>query len=251
MVSQQGTFTTTTEVVEVTNASLDAPLFEMPPDCQVMDMSAMMGGAPATAGSAAPAAAPAAKAEAPPPTPPAAAAVAPKTAGVVRIGVVKIKDMSGESLPTDSLRLNLMSELGRHQFEAIPLDAEAPLQDVQSEASSKQCDYILYTIPTQVKNPGTGGLPPASLSKGVTLDAAKYQALTAVTLYKVGKPAPELKDLPLAADAGQFAVNAVMATFVMESDRVAQQIAEDAHPRPAAKPARTSAKPGTSSSKPK
>ena len=40
MTSEQGTFTTTTEVVELTNTSLDAPLFEMPPGCKVMDMSA-------------------------------------------------------------------------------------------------------------------------------------------------------------------------------------------------------------------
>lgn len=248
MVSQQGTFTTTTEVVELTNTTLDAPLFEMPPGCKVMDMSAMMGGAPAashTEAPAPPAAAPPAPAAAAP-----AASVAPKAAGVTRIGVVKIKDMSGESLPTDSLRLNLMSELGRHQFEAIPLDAEAPLQDVQSEAGSKQCDYILFTSPTQVKDAGTGGLPPASVPKGVVLDPAKYQALATVTLYRVGKPAPELKDVSLAADANQFAVNAVMATFVMESDRVAQQVTEDAHPKPAAKPTRTPAKPAASS-KPK
>lgn len=252
MVSDQGTFTTTTEVVEITTATLDAPLFDMPPGCKVMDMSAMMGGAPATAHSEAapePAAAPT-KAAATPPAQPPAAAVAPKTAGVVRIGVVKIKDMSGESLPTDSLRLNLMSEIARHQMEAVPLDAEAPHTDVESEASSKQCDYILYTVSTQVKEPGSGGLPPASLAKGVTLDAAKFQALTDVTLYKVGKPLPELKDLPLAADANQLAVNAVMATFVMESDSVNQQIADDAHPKPAAKPTKASAKQGTSS-KPK
>jgi hypothetical protein len=240
MVSEQGTFTTTTEVVELTNTTLDAPLFEMPPGCKVTDMSAMMGGAPAASHAEAPAP-PAATPPAQPAAAP-AASVAPKTAGVTRIGVVKIKDMSGESLPTDSLRLNLMSELGRHQFEAIPLDAEAPLQDVQSEASSKQCDYIVFTSPTQVKDAGTGGLPPASVPKGVVLDPAKYQALTTVTLYKVGKPGPELKDVPLAADANQFAVNAVMATFVMESDRVAQQVTEDAHPKPAAKPTRAPAK---------
>jgi hypothetical protein len=85
----------------------------------------------------------------------------------------------------------------------------------------------------------------------VILDPAKYQALTSVTLYKVGKPAPEITDLPLAADAGQFAVNAVIATFVMESDRVAQQVTEDSHPKPAAKSAKTSPKPGASGSKPK
>ena len=96
----------------------------------------------------------------------------------------------------------------------MPLDAEAPHTDVVAEATAKQCDYIVYTISTQVKDAGSGGLPPASVPKGVTLDPAKFQALTNVTLYKVGRPAPELKDLALAADANQFAVNAVMATFV-------------------------------------
>src|SRR5664280_1993742 len=77
-----------------------------------------------------PAAAPATPVATPPAQPP-APVVAPKTAGVVRIGVVKIKDMSGQSLPTDSLRLNLISEIARHQLEAVPLDAEAPHSDVE------------------------------------------------------------------------------------------------------------------------
>ncbi len=249
MVTEHGTFTTTTEVVELASANLEAPLFDMPPGCRVTDMSAMTGGAPASHTETAPEPAPA-KAAATPPAAPPAPALAPKAAGTVRVGVVKIKDMSGQSLPTDNLRLNLMSEIGRHQMEAVPLDAEAPQTDVEGEASAKQCDYILYTVSTQVKEPGNGGLPPASLPKGITLDPAKFQALTDVTLYKVGKPAPELKDLALAADATQFAVDAVMATFVMASDRVAQQITDDAHPKPAAKPARSPAK-ATSSGKPK
>ena len=251
MTSEHGNYTITTEVVELENASLEASLFDMPPGCKVMDMSAMMGGAtPATHAEAAPepAAAPA-KAAPPSLAEPAAPAMAPKAAGVVRVGVVKVKDMSGESLPTDNLRLNLLSEFGRHQLEAVPLDAEEPHTDVVAEATAKQCDYIVYTVSSQVKDAGSGGLPPASVPKGVTLDPAKFQALTSVTLYKVGKPAPDFKDLPLAADANQFAVNAVMATFVQESDRVAQQIADDAHPKPAAKPARTTAKPAAKSTK--
>ena len=239
MTSGQGNFTTTTEVVELTNTSLDAPLFDMPPGCKVMDMSAMMGGA-ASSGHADTAPEPAAPPASPAPaaTPaaaPAAPPVAAKSAGVVRIGVVKVKDMSGQSLPTDDLRINLISEIVRHQHEAIPLDAEGPHADVETEARAKQCDYILYTVPTQVKEPNSGGVPPASLPKGIVLDPAKFEALTDVTLYKVGKPTPELKSVVLAADAAQFAVDAVTATFVMESDRVDQQINEDAHPKPAAK----------------
>jgi hypothetical protein len=105
-----------------------------------------------------------------------------------------------------------------------------------------------------VKEPNSGGLPATSLPKGLTLDPAKYQAVTAVTLYKVDKPQPELKDIPLAADSTQFGVDAVMATFVIEADTVAHQVAEDANPKPAktTKPAaKATAKTAATSTKPK
>ena len=252
--SEQGTFTMSTEVVELSNTTLDAPLFEMPPGCKVMDMSAMMGGAPPAAHSEPPAEPAPAPTKAAAPAPPPAPVVAAKTAGVVRVGVVKIKDMSGQSLPVDNLRVNLISELERNKMEAVPLDANAPHTDVESEAKTKQCDYIIYTVPTALKDPNSGGLPAASLPKGVTLDPAKYQAMTAVTLYKVDKLQPELKDVPLAADAGQFAVDAVMATFVLEADTIAHQIEDDAHPKPAAKaikpPTKAAAKSGSTATKP-
>ena len=240
MTSQEHTFTTTTEVVEITNATLEPAMFDAPPGCQTMDMGAMAGGAghapateatpPATASTHPAASAPAA------PAPAAAPAMAAKAAGVVRVGVVKINDKSGQSLPTDNLRLNLMSELGRQQLEAIPLEVDTPLADVEREAQAKQCDYIVYTTPTEVKDANSGGIAPASLPKGVKLDPAKYQALTLITLYKVGKPAPELKDVPIAAEANSLAVDAVTETFVQEADAVAKQIADDAHPKPATKP---------------
>jgi hypothetical protein len=241
MTSKDGNYTMTQEVVELTNASLDAPLFDMPPGCRVMDMGAMAGAAPAPAHTE-PAPTPGASAAASPsPAKPAGApapAVAPKSAGVTRVGVVKIDDKSGEALPTNNLRLNLMSEFGRHQLEAIPLDAESPQADVEAEAKGKQCDYIVYTVPSQVKQPGSGGITPASLPKGAKLDPAKVQALTLVTLYKVGAPAPELKNVPVPGEAPALTVDAVMETFVQEADLVAKQVADDAHPKPAtAKPA--------------
>ncbi|MGC2112741.1 MAG: hypothetical protein WA655_24690 [Candidatus Korobacteraceae bacterium] len=244
----QGTFTTTTEVIELTNTSLEASLFDAPANCRAVDMSAMMGGAAGRTSNAAPETSPAPTA-APQPAAAPAPAVAPKAAGVTRVGVVKIKDMSGESLPTDNLILDLISEIAKQQLEAIPLDAEAPQDAVLEEAKSKQCDYVVYTVSTQVKEPNTGGLTP--MPKGATLDPAKFQALTNITLYKVGKLQPEFKDVPLAGDAPQFAVDAVSATFAQESNKIAQQVADDAHPKPASKTTKPAAKPATTSNKPK
>jgi hypothetical protein len=238
MTSKDGNYTMTQEVVELTNTSLDAPLFEMPPGCRVMDMGGMMANAPATS-HAEPAPPPAATPNAPPAAaktaPAPAASVAPKAAGVTRVGVVKIDDKSGQSLPTDNLRLNLMSEFARQQLEVILLNTESPQAEVEDEAKAKQCDYIVYTVPTQVKDAGSGGIATTALPKGVKLDPAKMQALTLVTLYRLGKPAPELKDTPLAGEANTLAVDAVTETFVQEADLVAKQIADDAHPKPAAK----------------
>lgn len=236
--SPQGTFTTSTEVTALTTASLDASLFDSPAGCTVMNIG---GSAPTIASAPAPE-------TAPPPTTatsqaapsheaaPAEAApvAAPKEAGVVRVGVVKLKDETGASLPTDNLRMNLMSEIVKKQMEAVPIDADSP-DAVISEARVKQCDYVLYTTPTQVKEPNSGGLPAASVPKGTALDPAKYEALTAMTLYKVSKPLPEVKDFNLAANGDQFDVDAVTATFEQEAGKVAQQVEEDAHPKAAAK----------------
>ena len=183
-------------------------------------------------------AAPTAKASAPvvaPKTEP-VPAVAPKAARVVRVGVVKIKDATGQYLPTDNLRINLMGEITKRSMEAVPLDAETPAEAVMLESQRKQCDYVLYTAAEQVGEPGKALTVPAAL-RNVKLDASKYQALLAMTLYRVGKPQPELKDVTLAADADQLGVNAVMAGFEQEADKAAEQIKKDAEPKRAA-PAR-------------
>jgi hypothetical protein len=134
-------------------------------------------------------------------------------------------------------------------MDPVALDADAPQQQVESEARAKQCDYFVYTVSTQVTEPGSAGLAASLLPKGMKLDPAKFQALSGVTLYKVGKPLPEIKDLGLPADAPQFGVDAVMATFVQESDRIAQQIADDAHPK-ASKGPKAPVKAGAKTSKP-
>jgi hypothetical protein len=232
IISEQGTFTTSTEVLELSVASLDANLFDMPAGCEVMDMGKALDAMTPTASTSqppAPAATPAAQpAVAPAPAP--APTIAPKTAGVIRIGVVKLKDLSSQGLPTDNLNVNLLSEFARHQFEPVLLDTESPHASVEQEARAKQCDYLVYTTSNQVVEPGSGGLSALAVPKGMKLDPAKAQALSSVTLYKLGKPQPELKDLLFAAEGDRFGVDAVMETFVKESDKVAQQIAEDAHP---------------------
>jgi hypothetical protein len=251
-------FTTVSEVVELTNAPLDASLFDMPAGCKVvasyqelMSMGSMAAGMmgerpPATA----PAPPPASKPEPPAPAPPAPApapAVAAKAGGVVRVGVVKINDKSEQYLPIENLRINLMSEVSLRQMEAVPLDSDGE-SAVAIEAASKSCDYILYTDASQVKSPDAGGVVLPAVLKGISLDKTKYQALLAMTLYRVGKPQPELKQAPLAADGDRMGVNAVMAAFEKEADKLAEQVKKDHEP---AKPSRTTPAPARKPATPK
>lgn len=248
-------FSTTTEVVELTTTPLEASLFEMPQGCRVVTSYQELMGAPAIGGTpGGPPEAPPAEMHAatPPParaTPPPSksepsATVAPKTAGVVRVGVVKLKDDSGVSLPTDNLRLNLMSEIGKRGLEAVPLDTAAPHNAVLSEAKEKDCDYLLYTVAQNVSEPGGSGVALPVVLKAVKLDPGKYQALLDVSLYKIGKPLPQLKNVAVAADADQFGVNAVMAGFETEAAKLADQVKKDAEARlaPAATPRKPAAK---------
>jgi hypothetical protein len=132
-------------------------------------------------------------------------------------------------------------------MEAVPLDAEGD-SSIAAEAASKSCDYILYTDASQVKDPSSGGVVlPAGL-KGVSLDKTKYQALLAMTLYRVGKPQPALKQAPLAADGDQMGVNAVMAAFEKEADKLAEQVKKDREP---ARPSRTTPAPAKKPATPK
>jgi hypothetical protein len=261
MTAEGHSFTTISEVVGVDTTTLDASLFEMPPGCKVvtnymdlMNVSGMMADAMAGRTGAPPPSAPAppsapeppAKPE--PPAPPPAPTLAPKSTGVVRVGVVKIKDNTQQYLPTENLRINLMSEVSLRQMEAVPLESDSDAA-IAAEAKSKDCDYILYTDATQVKEPGSGGVVLPPTARGVSLDKAKYQALLAMTLYRTGKPVPEVKQAPLAADGEQMGVNAVMAAFEKEAQSVADQVKKDREPAkktapvPAKKPA-ASKKPG-------
>ena len=72
---------------------------------------------------------------------------------MLRVGVVPIKDSTGQSLPTDSMQLGLLSEFARNQIDTVVLSADSPLKDVESEARAKQCDYFVFTVPTVLKDP--------------------------------------------------------------------------------------------------
>jgi len=240
-------FTMTEEVTELSTANLNPALFDIPAGYrQVNDPQAMMGdpramasgggscsqgipievaGAPAEP---APAAAPAA-----PTTLKAAVVTAapPKASGVLRVGVVKIADKTGQYLPVFNLRLDLMYEIQIRKMEPIPLDAQE-LKEAIEEGKAKDCDYVLFTEAAALGDPGQ----PAPAIPGRVIKTAAgpddYHAKLDIQLFRTIRPLPELKTSLLGA-APVRAVDAVMNGFEHEADAVREQIDKDLHPQKA------------------
>jgi len=142
-------FSNITEVVEISQATLDQSLFEIPPDYrQVEDFASAFSAAYAN---------PAASAENsgistsvnPNTSQPAAApasTVGPKRAGVIRIGVVAVKPGNvTEGMNAQQLALatqnTMIENLKSSNVEAIPIEGSG---GIQAEAQQKDCDYLVF-----------------------------------------------------------------------------------------------------------
>ncbi|HET6979764.1 MAG TPA: hypothetical protein VFI24_25760 [Pyrinomonadaceae bacterium] len=142
-------FSNITEVIEISQATLEQSLFEPPPDYrQVEDFASAFSAAyanpQASAGNTGistgvnpsmsqPTAAP-------------ASTVGPKRAGVIRIGVVAVKPGNvTEGMNPQQLALavqnTLMENLKSSNVEAIPIDGAG---GIQAEAKQKDCDYLVF-----------------------------------------------------------------------------------------------------------
>jgi hypothetical protein len=76
--------------------------------------------------------------------------VAPKKAGVIRIGVVEPANSSGREMASPMLRGQLLGTLNKAPFEAVPIwgpNAAA----VDRDAADKACDYVLVSDITELK----------------------------------------------------------------------------------------------------
>ena len=237
---------TSTEVTDLSAATLPDSLFEIPADFHQAGMysrdavgqasSGEEGGDDSEGGEAAPAPA-AAPTPAAAPAPPAPAAP-PKATGTVRVGVVMPKDITNQSLPTDNLRDLLMGEIRNRQVEAVPLDAtDKPA--IEEEAKGKDCDYILYTDVAQLDQ-GPAAKLPAQFHAIVISGQGDYLGRVDWQLFRTGKTLPQWKSSE-AARAADLAVNAVGDSVIKEAGDVVEEIQ---HPHKAAPAATPAHKPG-------
>jgi len=155
-------FSTINEVVEISQATLDQSLFEVPPDYrQVDDFASAFSAAYANPQAAAnsdttPNVNPSTNQ---PSSPAPATAVGPKRAGVIRIGVVAVKPGNvGEGMNPQQLALavqnTLMENLKASNIEAIPIEGSG---GIQAEAQQKECDYLVFASVSHMKGGGGFG----------------------------------------------------------------------------------------------
>jgi len=159
-------FSTTNEVLEFSQATLDASLFDVPEGYrQVEDFASAYASPYGTAGSTNPSsnsesATTPSTANTATSAPTSATAVSPKRAGVIRLGVVAVKTGNvAEGMNASELGLavrnTLLQQLKGTNVEAIPIDATGAA--IQAEAQQKECDYVVFANVSHKKGGGGFG----------------------------------------------------------------------------------------------
>ncbi len=209
-------FTTTTETLELSKAPLDAALFELPAgyrevtsmqelmcmgDMQSMMAKAMKGEAPDTQAAAT-----------------AAAAGGKKGAGKLRIGVVGFANLTKNSLAVEAPRQRLVEEIIALEVDAVHLDETTP-EEIAAEAREKDCDFILYTDVTKVKQGGgkLGGM--FGKVTGGAGGMGKYEVAVNFRLFATGDEGARLAST--ATTKGEGEAGEVLASVMPEEAKQA------------------------------
>lgn len=137
----------------------------------------------------------------PPPVPP-ANAVMGKQPGAIRVGVVRVGNKTTQSLDAGNLRGTLIASISEGSVEAIPLTETAP-DAAQAEAKQKDCDYVLFTDVSGLKQSTAnkiGGM--LGRATGATSGADRYEAKLDYTLVPVAGGAPVQANASAKEDGG-------------------------------------------------
>jgi len=158
-------FSNINEVIEISQATLEPSLFDIPSDYrQVEDFASAFSAAYGTGQTGNPSTADSTAAANMNPATPAstatsASAVAAKREGVIRIGVVAVKPGNmTEGMDAQQMALavqnTLMENLKATNIEAVPIEGSG---GIQAEAQQKQCDYLVFANVSLKKGGGGFG----------------------------------------------------------------------------------------------
>jgi len=160
-------FSTTNEVVEFSQATLDPSLFDIPEGYrQVEDFASAFSAAAAAANETSNSSTPSSSAPTSVPSPAnqpsasTASTVGPKREGVIRLGVAAVKTgnvaewMNAQNLAA-AVQNTLKENLKGTNVEAVLIEATGA--GIQAEAQQKQCDYIVFANVSHKKGGGGFG----------------------------------------------------------------------------------------------
>jgi hypothetical protein len=192
----QLTFAQTKEVIELSHATLESALFDIPKGYTEATNSSELYGAPSMASMMSGMN----QAETSPtnvPTSPAGVG-STKRSGSLLVGIVQFNNKAGRPVPLDSLRQRLIGNITESGVDAIPLNASSQME-AEAEAKVKQCDFILYTDIAALKMNKIGGM---FGSIAGMQNAVKTEAKLEFKLFAVGEQAPRLSSSASAKEEG-------------------------------------------------
>jgi hypothetical protein len=216
--SGKQTQTMMTEVTDLKTTPLDASLFDVPAGYTKANSPAELYGAPSGYGAGVgsnPTSDLADESEA-------TGATEAKRPGTIRIGVVSIGNRAGASVSTQALREQLIGTLSDSNLEAVALNAASPAE-LEQEAKQKQCDFILYTDITvlkQSKAGKVGGL--LGRAAGVGSAEASTESRLDFRLVAPGSMSPQLQSSATAKEEGDQA--SLAAALEQEAEAVKARV---------------------------
>lgn len=202
----QAVFTSTREVIDLSRQPLDAALFDVPAGYTETTNAQELYGAPSMASIMSESSQPQASQTQPSAERPESSmsAAMTKAPGTLRVGVVAINNRTDRSVSLESLRQRLIGRIAGSGIEAVPLSGVSAAE-IESEAKSKQCDFILYTDLSTLKTSAAkklGGF--LGRAAGVSgLD--KTESRVDFKLFAVGETAPRLQANASAKEEGDEA----------------------------------------------
>jgi hypothetical protein len=195
----QAMFTSTKEVLELSRAPLDAALFDVPVGYTEASSSQELYGAPSMASIMAQANESQSSNDTP--SAPSVAATGTKSPGTLRVGVVAINNRTDRPVSVESLRQRLIGRIQGDGIDAVALNAISPAE-IEAEAKTRQCDFILYTDLNGLKVSAAkklGGFLGRAAGVG---GAEKTESRVDYKLFAVGEPSPRLQSSANAKEEG-------------------------------------------------
>jgi hypothetical protein len=226
-------FTSKVEALDLSNATLDAKLFDMPAGCKVVSSYADLMGMGNMADIMRQAESSGATGNVPTDQRPSRST----RAGKLRVGLVNFGNSSGQSVQVQAMRMKLASEINQFEFEAVELSvpANGKLDDAEKAAQEAGCQYFVFTDVSRLKVPAGGKKLGGFLARATGVDSSAsmgtFESEVQYRVYEVNEPEeprlqPELQQSSMSTE-GTSADDSVSRAVELEAGEVVVQIRKD------------------------